>query len=179
MKILFISILLAGIATGHAQVIQLDEARVKTDAAKVITNGGDSKILIPENYHGEFQKNPIAFIKENFDIHLHMDQLKDLQNESYKVEFKSKKGFLVADFDAKGKLLGTAQRFKNIPLPLTVTRKLATDYKGWGMTKNLYIATGKGDALDKELYRITMKNGKSSKNVKIIPDRPARGLASN
>lgn len=47
------------------------------------------------------------------------------------------------------------------------------------MKKNLYLAGGKGDAVDKELYRITLKNGKSAQNVKIIPDRPSRGLASN
>lgn len=178
MKNLIILFLLAGIVTGQAQVIHLDEARV-TNAAKIITNGSNSKYVVLEDYSGQFMKNPIGFMKENFDIHLFIEQMKGENYESYVVEFRNKKGYLVANFDDQGNLVSTAQRFKNIPLPLSVARELVTDYKGWEMTKNLYIASGNGDALDKELYKVTMKNGKSSQNVKIIPDRPSRGLASN
>ena len=177
MKKLIILFFLAGIVTGQAQVIQLDEARV-TNATKIISEG-DSKYLVLENYSGQFMKNPIGFLKENFDIHLFIDQMAGQGYDSYSVEFRNKKGYLVANFDDQGTLVSTTQRFKNIPLPLSIARELVTDYKGWEMTKNLYIASGNGDALDKELYRVTMKNGKSSQNVKIIPDRPSRGLASN
>lgn len=178
MRNLIILFLLAGIATGHAQVIHLDEARV-TNSAKIITNGNNSSYMVLENYSGQFMKNPIGFMKENFDVKLFIAQMKGEEYESYRVEFRNRKGLLVADFDTNGKLLGTTQKFKNIPLPLTVSRDLVTNYKGWAMTRNIYTASGKGDAIDKELYKITMRNGKTKKNVKIIPDKPSRGLASN
>src|SRR5690606_38943672 len=114
-----------------------------------------------------------------FNIHEFIGQSLDVPYELYRVEFRNSKGFLVANFNDEGTLLSTYQRFKNIPVPLAIAKELVKDHKGWAMTKNLYIASGKEDALDKELYRISMQNGKSKKNVKIIPDRPTRGLASN
>lgn len=176
MKKFIILFLLAGIATGHAQVIQLDEARVTN--AKIL-NVGDSKYIVLEDYSGQFMKNPIVFMKENFDIHSLIEELQGEDYDSYIVEFRNKKGFLIANFDKEGNLESTLQRFKNIPLPLAVSRDLVSNYQGWIATKNLYIASGKEDMIDKELYRITLKNGKSTQRVKIIPDRPSRGLASN
>ena len=177
MKNLLILFLLAGIATGHAQVIQLDEAKV-TNTAKILSDG-DSRYIVLEDYNSQFMKNPIGFMKENFDIHLFIEDMEDQGYDFYVVEFRNRKGYLVANFDDRGELLSTSQRFKNIPLPHAISRELVSDYKGWSMTKNLYVASGKGDALDKEQYKITLKNGKSSQTVKIIPDRPSRGLASN
>ncbi|HSP82264.1 MAG TPA: hypothetical protein VLN72_00875, partial [Gillisia sp.] len=114
-----------------------------------------------------------------FDIHPFIKQLRGSNYDSYMVEFRNSKGYLEANFDRKGALVSTSQKFKNIALPLAVSRELVTKHKGWVMTKNIYVASGKGDLVDKELYRITLKNGKSTQNVKIIPDRPTRGLASN
>ena len=39
------------------------------------------------------------------------------------------------------------------------------------MVKNTYTASGKSDQIDKELYRIKLKNGNKSQIVKIVPDR--------
>lgn len=169
---------MVGIATGQAQVIQLDEAQVNAKAINIGTNG-ELRFSIVEEYTNEFLKNPIGFMKENFDIHEYIDLMKDEVYESYRVEFTNNKGSLVANFDDKGTLLNTAQRFKDIAVPLAIAQKLVKDHKGWAMTKNLYTATGNGDLLDKELYKITLKNGKDTRRVKIIPDRPSRGLASN
>ena len=98
---------------------------------------------------------------------------------SYDVGLQSLKGALMANFDRNGVLLTTAQKFKNIPLPLAISRLLVKDHKGWAMTKNSYVASGKGDVLNKELYRITLKNGKNTQNIKIVPDRLPSGLVSN
>ena len=179
MKKLVYLFLLAGIVTGQAQIIQLDEARVNARAVKIIANGEDLKYVVLEDYSGQFLKNPIAFMKENFDIHPLIKQLKEKNYVSYLVEFRNSRGYLEAHFDRKGKLISTAQKFRDIPLPLSVSRELVTNHKGWTMKKSLYLASGKGDAVDKELYRITLKNGNSTQNVKIIPASPSRGLASN
>src|SRR5680860_1232900 len=70
-----------------------------------------------------------------------------------------------------GELTKTAQKFKNIPLPFNLRRELYTSYKGWNMVKNTYTASGKSDQIDKELYRIKLKNGNRSQIVKIVPER--------
>ncbi len=179
MRKLVILLLLAGIATGHAQIIQLDEARVDVKNLKIIAEGEGLKFTILEEYSNQFQKNPLGFMKENFDIFPFIEQMKGKNDIPYLVEFKNRKGYLNANFDKRGTLVSTSQKFKNIPLPLAVSRELVKKYKGWAVTKNLYIASGKGENLDKELYKITMKNGKKSKNVKIIPDRSNREVVSN
>ena len=117
MKKLVYLLLLAGIGTGQAQVIQLDEARVDAKAVKITSNGEDLKYGVVENYKGQFHQNPIAFIKEKFDIHSFIEQVKGRHHDFYVVEFKNKKGYLEANFDEEGTLLGTAQKFKNITLP--------------------------------------------------------------
>lgn len=178
MRNLIIMFLMVGIATGQAQVIQLDEAKVNAKAVKIGTNG-DLRFSIVEEYTNEFLKNPIGFMNENFDINEYIDLMKYEGFESYRVEFTNRKGYLVANFDDKGTLLNTAQRFKDIAVPLAIAKKLLKDHKGWAMTKNIYTASGNGDLLDKELYKITLKNGKDTRRVKIIPERPSRGLAIN
>ena len=179
MKKLVYLLLLAGIATGQAQVIQLDEARVEGRSVKISINGDDLKYAVVEDYKGQFHKNPIAFMKEKFDIHSFIEQMRGTGYDSFLVEFRNRKGYLEASFDGEGNLLRTSQKFKNIALPIAIARELVTKHNGWTMKKNLYLASGKGDALDNELYRITMKNGKRTQNVKIIPDRSPAGLVSN
>jgi len=178
MRKLVILFLLVGMTTGQAQIIQLEEARVSAKNVKVRADG-EFKFVVVESYTNEFIKNPIAFMKKNFDIHLVLKEMENQNLDSYVVEFKNRKGHLIANFDKQGKLLGTSQAFKNIALPLPICRDLVTNYKGWTMTKNQYLASGEGDVLDKELYKITMKNGNQTRRVKIIPNRSPRGLASN
>lgn len=179
MKKLVYLLLLAGIATGQAQVIQLDEARVDARAVKITSNGEDLKYAVVEDYKGQFHQNPIAFMREKFDIHSLIEHKKGRHYDSYVVEFRNRKGYLEANFDEEGTLLGTSQKFKNIPLPIGIARELVTKHKGWTMKRNSYQASGKGDALDKEIYRITMRNGNKTRNVKFIPERSPAGLVSN
>lgn len=178
MRKLVILFLLVGMTTGQAQIIQLDEARVNASSVKLNADG-ELKFSVVESYSNEFVKNPIAFMKKNFDIQNFIDQMGSGSYDTYAVEFRNKKGHLTANFDNKGKLLGIAQDFRDIVVPLDVARELVKNHKGWLMTKNRYLASGKGDLIDKELFRITLRNGEDTRRIKIIPDRSSRGLASN
>lgn len=179
MRKLVIVLMLAGIATGQAQVIQLDETRVNSKGVLVSSVGGGLNYHVVENYSNRFVKNPIAFMKENFDIKPFIKQMDGERNDSFRVEFRSQKGAFVAYFNRQGTLLSTTQRFKNIPLSSAISQQLVNEHKGWAMTKNLYMASGKGDLLDRELFKITLKNGNDMKRVKIIPNRSLQDLVSN
>ena len=183
MKNLFIfSLLLFFVVSVNAQeVTKLKTTTVTFEpfVTDVISFVDNNAFMVKESYAGEFSKNPIKFMNENFDIQnfiSYLDQKKstDLQKsnfESYQVTFSSNKGYLEAKFSKDGELTGTAQNFKNILVPLNVRRELYTNYKGWNMVKNTYTASGKSDQIDKELYRIKLKNGNKSQIVKIVPDR--------
>lgn len=167
MKTLIISIalvLVAGIS--QAQIIELEEARVSFSPVSLIDENSFS-VTVRENYTGEFEKDPLAFMKNNFDIREFISQLQGKDYESYLVSFRSRKGELQAEFDKVGNLLSTNQRFENIALPLDICHQLYREHKGWTMVKNVHIASSKKDVVNKDLYRITMRNGKEKKNLKI------------
>ena len=181
-NLIFYSLLLLCVVSVKAQEVTRLEATTVTFepiVTDVISYLDNNAFIVRESYAGEFSANPIKFMKENFDIQnfiSYLDQKKstDLQKshyESYRVTFKSNKGHLEAKFSKDGELKGTEQKFNNILVPLNVRRELYTSYKGWKMVKNTYTASGKSDQIDKELYRIKLKNGNRSQIVKIVPDR--------
>lgn len=180
MKTLIISFLLVlSAAIGQAQdVTVLDEARVgfaplNTD----ISADGDSfTFTVNESYTGEFVKNPIAFMKANFDIQNYIAEVGDENFDTYLVTFRSSNGFLRADFNEDGDLVKTQQNFKNILLPLDIRREVYNGAKGWTMVQNKYIASGRGDLVEKEIYRVKLQKGSRKQNVKI--DGRNLGIAS-
>jgi len=181
-NLIIYSLLLFFVVSVKAQeVTQLEETTITFESIgfDVVSNLDNYSFIVKENHVGEFSKNPINFMKENFDIQSFISFL-DRQNrsnlqktdyESYRVTFSSDKGYLEAKFSKDGELTETAQNFKNILVPLNVRRELYTSYKGWNMVKNTYTASGKSDQIDKELYRIKLKNGNKSQIVKIVPER--------
>ena len=174
MKTLIIStvlVLFAGFS--QAQIIELEEARVSFSPVSLIDENSFS-VSVLENYAGEFEKDPLVFMKNNFDIEEFISQLQDEDYESYLVSFRSRKGELRAEFDKVGNLLATNLRFENILLPRDICHQLYRDHKGWTMVKNVHIASGKKDVVNKNFYRITMKNGKEKKNLKIEASKEIR-----
>ncbi|CAN5237957.1 hypothetical protein BH23BAC2_BH23BAC2_21700 [soil metagenome] len=184
MRKLLILFLLAGISAGQAQVIQLDEARVtfKPAPVKITSHGGNLDLAIMEEYNGQFHSNPLLFIKKNFDVKPYVLQLKkgDEKFDSFLVEFRSNKGKLEARYSETGELLSTMQRFRDVPVPIAIAQQLYRDHKGWAMVNNTYVASGQGDKVEKELYRIKLKNGTSAQIVKIRPAKSTEGrIAGN
>lgn len=173
MKTLIFSLALVLVASfGYGQKItQLEEAKVGFAPLNVKVNeDGDSfNYVVTESYAGQFAKDPIAFMKANFDIQNFIAMHEDRDYDSYHVTFSSKQGFLKADFDRDGSLVRTFQKFKNIILPVDLRRELYSSYKGWNMTSNKYVASGRGDILEKEIYRIKLENGDQKQNIKLDP----------
>lgn len=173
----FVLVLSAGFS--HAQIIELEEARVNFKPASQYDDNHFS-INIMENYEGEFEKDPIAFMNNNFDISEFISQLQNDDYEYYLVSFRSRKGELRAEFDKAGTLLTTNSKFKNILVPGDIRHQLYRDHKGWAMVKNVHIAKSKNGLAKKDLYRITLKNGKGKKNIKLDARKDIRAaMVSN
>ncbi|MDT0686040.1 hypothetical protein [Autumnicola psychrophila] len=133
-----------------------------------LTNSGDVySFSINEIYNGEFELNPLTFMKKNFDVNHFILELKDKDLDACQVSFVSRKGMLKVDFDKEGKMVKMYQRFRNIKLPNDLSHEIYRDYKGWNIVKSLHIARGRDGRIDKEFYRLKLENGNKTKIVRI------------
>jgi len=166
--------IVCGIATGQAQkVTQLKETKVEY-APYNITPGSDLdtyKVAINENYTAQFSANALEFVKENFNINDLIKSINVPAYDSYLISFRSSKGFLDVAYNKDGEMKNSNQMFKDVVLPLAIRREVYTNYKGWTMVKNKYVASGNSDKLDREIYRINLKKDNKRQNIKIIPSR--------
>ncbi|MCJ7757025.1 MAG: hypothetical protein MUP24_02680 [Gillisia sp.] len=178
-NVIFYSLLLICVISVKAQEVTQLEATTVTFITDGISHMDNDAFIVRENYAGEFSENPVKFMNQNFDIKSYISYLelkrsmdpKKSHNESYEVTFSTSKGDLVAKFSKDGELVETSQNFKNIVIPSNIREELYASYKGWSMVKNTYTASGKSDQIDKEQYRIKLKNGNRSQIVKIVPNR--------
>ncbi|MCF4101665.1 hypothetical protein L1I30_08315 [Gillisia sp. M10.2A] len=171
------------VATGQAQdVIELEEANVNlTPKAVMVKSDLDGNaFMVKESYAGQFSKDPIQFMLDNFNSEDYMVGLRDKDYDKFIVTFKSGKGYLAAHFDKKNGLEKTYQKFRNVSLPLAISREIYTKYPGWTITKNTHIASGKKAQLDKDIYKLTLESNNKTQKVKInnIPTVSSR-VASN
>ena len=182
MRTLIFSLLLIAVTTfSQAQEItQLEEAKVGFAPLDTeVTRNGDSFIYtVNESYAGEFSKDAIGFMQSHFDIDNFIAEFEG-DYDNYVVTLSSSKGFLNADFDKHGNLVKTYQKFKDIVLPLDVRREVYMANKGWTMTQNKYIASGRGELIEKEVYKVKLENGNSKKSIKIDPRASGTSVASN
>ncbi|HSI71245.1 MAG TPA: hypothetical protein VK941_13500 [Gillisia sp.] len=174
MKNAFLLMFILGIfSNGQSQIIQLEETDVRfSPKLQLISTFNDGVILkINEEHAGEFSRNPILFMKQNFNIEDFVNNLDGEIYNYYVVDFKSRKGNLEARFSNRGELIRTTQNFKNVALPHEISKDLLLDHSGWIMTGNSYTAVGTGDGILREKYKVQLKNEKNSKTIKITPQR--------
>lgn len=183
MKTLIVLLLtVCGITTVQAQTLtQLEETKVEFTPYTIIpTSDLDSyEVVVTESYVGQFSKNALKFIKENFNAKQLIQAIYVPGHDSYLISFKSSKGYLDATYSKDGKLEKTYQKFQNIALPYDIRNQIYISHKGWTMTKNTYVASGKMNMINKEFYRIKLENGNKSQNIKIYPGSSAQSVATN
>lgn len=182
MKTLIVLLLIVcGTTTGQAQVTQLEETKVEfTPYSITPTSDLDSyEVVVKESYVGQFSKNALKFIKENFDANQLIQAIYVPGHDSYLISFRSRKGYLDATYSKDGKLEKTYQKFQDIALPYDIRNQIYISHKGWTMTKNTYVASGKMEKINKEFYRIKLENGNKSQNIKIYPGSSSQSVANN
>ena len=177
MKNLILCLLLMGfISIGHSQIV-LKEAKVEyiPYSMKVDPITQAVTLKIPENYYGEFQEDPLAFIEGNFSIEQFIKENEEYDFDSYEVNFKSNKGNVLARYDKDGEMVSTYQRFKNVNLPDDVKLQLLQMYRNSSILKNSHVVTSKKWMIDKEFYKIKIQDGDKVRRLRI--DRNTQGLS--
>lgn len=172
MKTLILLMVLVLTMTTQAQdVIEPKEANlIAPNSAKILTQGNQQSFTVTEKARKEFSLDPIAFQRKNFDIQEYMNRFKDKNLDTYYVIFKSSNGRLEVQFDKNGKLTKNSQWFSNVDLPRDIKYQLHNEHKGWVMIKNKYFSKGREGMTEKTIYRIKLKNGNKTRQIKISPD---------
>ncbi len=177
MKTLILCLLLVGfISTGHSQIV-LGESRVDYTpySLKVDPLTNSITVMVKEDRVGEFQKDPLAFIQDKFNIHKFIAENQEYDFDGYNVYFKTNKGLVKANYDNGGEMVSTYQRFKNIALPDDVKLEILRKYRNSQVLKNTHIVTSKGWMIDKELYKVKIQDGDRVRRLRF--DRNTQGLS--
>lgn len=149
------------------EVIQLKEAKVEAPSPfeQFKQNGNEFSFILKETSQGDFQKDPIAFVEKHLDMGNFASYL-DSEYESYVVNIRSSKGFLVGNYNKNGELLYSSYKFKNIALPYALTQQVYLDNVGWKLQKTVFLGNTNGDREETSIYKVTMKNGNQKKTLK-------------
>ncbi|MDX1601696.1 MAG: hypothetical protein R3209_01400 [Salinimicrobium sediminis] len=175
MKNLILVLLLFGfIGTGHSQIL-LKETKLeyRPESMKLDPVSNTLTIKIAEKNYGEFEKNPLAFVKNGFDIQRVLKDNEKEDYDSYQVSFKSTKGHLLANFDKDGELVSSFQKFKNVRLPEDARMKILQQYRDAVVVGNKHIAVSKGWDIQKEFFKVKLRDGDKTRRVKINKEQGA------
>ncbi len=177
MKTVIICLLLVFfIGTGHSQIV-LDETWLDYSPASMkvdpVTNSVTLKIT--EAKVGEFQRDPIAFIQDKFDIHKFIAENQEYEFDGYNVYFKTNKGLVRARYDNEGEMLSTYQTFKDVALPDDIRLEILRDYRNSRVLKNRHIVASKGWMIDQEFYKVKIQDGDKVRRLKF--NRKDQGIS--
>ncbi len=85
----------------------------------------------------------------------------------YNVNFFIPEGNILAAYDKDGKLVRTAERFKNINLPRTVQEAILDSYPKWTITKDIYLVNYHDATGVNKKYKLKLENGDKTLRVKM------------
>lgn len=87
--------------------------------------------------------------------------------DTYTISFYLPNGYVLAVYDASGKLLRSAERYKDIALPMAVKAAVVNQYPNWGITKDVYVVTYADDRGAAKVYKLVLQNGSKRLRVKV------------
>ena len=162
MKNLFLFLLVCSLTTPvFAQIIVLDTIVIRPIKYKYIYEVVDKDI-------DQSVKN-LQMMLGKFDIT--KEEYYEDEYESYRLSFYIPKGYAVATYDKDGNLLRTIERYKNVKLPLAVSRALIERFPNWTVDKDIYkVSYSEPNWESKKTYKLKLTNGKKTIRVKTDED---------
>jgi hypothetical protein len=86
--------------------------------------------------------------------------------DTYFITFYLPDGYVLAVYDQDGKLIRTAERFKDITLPVAVRNAVGKRYPNWVISKDVYLVKYEDDSGAKKDYKLVLENGNKRLRVK-------------
>ena len=158
-KLLFLCCLsMVGFANNIFSQITLPEVRVVSLNYKYLKSVYDSTAAQPvkmlERRAASFDLKNSEFYEEEYD--------------NYFISFFLPEGQILAFYDNTGKMIHSAEKFKNVALPKLVQEAVGKQYPGWSVSKDVYIVNYFSDAKEtQKTYKLILENGSKRIRTKI------------
>ena len=159
MKRLLIGLLVLGLSPHlFAQVEELSEVTVYATNYKYLNDVNTEEIA----------SIPVKMLERevaNYDVK--ESELYHDDYDEYIISFYIPEGKILAAYDREGNILRTAEKFKNINLPMAVKEAVVGTYPNWSITEDIYLVTYfQNRGLEKK-YKLKLENGNQMIRVKL------------
>jgi hypothetical protein len=147
-----------------AQDVRLPEIKVMAVNYKYLNAADSSEVSEPVK----------ALRREAAAYDIRTSSMYEDEYDNYSISFEIPEGKILATYDENGKLLRTAEKFKNIALPAVVAKTVTNKYPGWKISKDVYLVSYNEPRGAKKKYKITLENG--DKRMKVRTDEKGQIL---
>lgn len=159
-KFLLTGLCLAGLAAPAFSQQTLPEAFVVAANYKYLKNVAGQQVAAPAQ---RLQRMAASYDIKNSEFY-------EEDYDTYFISFMIPDGEILAAYDQNGKLLRTAEKYKNVQLPKEVTNAVVERFPNWGITKDVYLVNyydnGDGGNATKK-YKLVLQNGTKRIRVEV------------
>jgi hypothetical protein len=143
-------------ASENFKTIELDEVNIlalnSTYVNRVIDKNSAAPVQHLERKAAAFDITVSDLFSEEFD--------------TYEVNFENQFGRITATYDVDGEIMRSFEKFKDVKLPVAVSKSCADKYPGWHLSKTTYLVNYKHDGNLSRMYKISLEKGKEQMNIK-------------
>lgn len=86
--------------------------------------------------------------------------------DTYFVSFYLPEGEILAAYDKDGKLIRTAEKYKNVKLPSAVAKAVTERFPKWRISKDVYVVNYYGEGGATKRYKLLLENGNKRLRIK-------------
>lgn len=155
--VLTLGTLLLGFGLQTAAQETLPEVTITAVRYKYLSAVNDKDVAQPvkmlERKAAEYDVRKADFYEDDYD--------------TYFVSFYIPDGQILAAYDKDGKLLRTAEKYKNLALPQAVRGAIAERFPKWTIATDAYLVTYQEEHGANKVYKVTLQNGDKRMKVKL------------
>ncbi len=155
--LLILGLFLFGFGIQSFAQIVLPEVKVVATNYKYLNAVGDKETALPVQM---LQREAAAFDLKNSEYY-------EEDYDSYFISFYIPDGQILAAYDKDGKLLRTAEKYKNVKIPKEVAAAVATKYPNWTIAKDVYLVSYYDNEGVTKRYKLLLENGTKRMKVKL------------
>lgn len=159
MKKLFVGLIVLGLtiqAFAQIKTEKLSEVEILSVNYKYLNDVGASEFALPVKI---LERKVATFDLKDADFY-------EDEEMEYNVYFEIPKGKILAVYNGEGEIIRTSERFKNISLPLDVSRSIFTEYPGWKIINDVYLVTYHKNNGAKKMFKLLLEKDNKRKRVK-------------